>query len=310
MDSKYQGSSNQLMSPQPMVMPNQPMVLQNQMTQPMQPMQPMQAMQAMLPMHPIQPYIAVPAQLIFVNDPLGELMISKQAVVKQKIELFEIATGCETPNQYYVYTEDEEKNKKYLFKAKEHSSCCCRFWCDGNRRGFDLDFKKIMYTAQGHEKKVDFAKYKRPCKCTTCCFCRPEMSGNFVGDKTDYVGKVTEPCTVCDPKIHLWNPNNVIEYTISCNCCQCGYVCRERCCGKCYEVDFSIYEGSSITGKPVGKIHKKFRSCGRLIADSDADTFRITFPEAANAEMRFLIVSATVMLDYLYYEDKNAGKVS
>ena len=286
----HSGGGNQQMVSQPMVVQNQQMNNPQMMGQPMQPV-----------------YVPMPmGQYFFVTDPLAELMNAKKASVKQRFELFETLTGCETPNQYYVYTEDQEGNKKYLFKAKEHSSCCCRLFCTGNSREFDLNFRRITYISQGQEKKIDFAKFKRPFKCTCCCCNRPEMSGNFEGERTGYIGKISEPCTLCDPKIHISNSSNVIVYTISCNCCQCGYYCRNNWMGRCSEVDFSIYKGSSIDGQPVGNIHKKFKGCTSLIGDADA--FKLTFPVDAAPEEKFLLISATVMLDYLYYEDKNDGK--
>ena len=58
----------------------------------------------------------------FVQDPMALLATAKKASVKQKFEFFEVITGCESANQYYVSREDNEGNKRYLFKAKENSS--------------------------------------------------------------------------------------------------------------------------------------------------------------------------------------------
>ena len=74
----------------------------------------------------------------YTTDPLMDLMNSKTAEIRQRIELTEILTGCETPNQYYVFSKDQEGNKKYLFKAKEESGCCARNFCSGDSRGFKL----------------------------------------------------------------------------------------------------------------------------------------------------------------------------
>ena len=195
----------------------------------------------------------------FVADPLNELNTIQKVYVIQKFELLETVTGCETPNQYYVFAKDQEGNKKYLFKAKEHSNWCCRNCCPGSARSFSLDLKRVTQTAQGYEKKVDFAKFERPWRCTFCCFCRPEMTGKFEGEKTGFLGKVVEPCTVCDPLIRIINSENVIAYTITCNCCQCGYRCRSSCFGRCSEVDFSIHKGSTLSEKAVGNVYKSFK---------------------------------------------------
>ena len=84
--------------------------------------------------------MAVP-QFQFVDDPMALLLTAKSASIKQRFELFEVITGCETNNQYYVSTIDGEGNKKYLFKAKENSSCFCRNCCPGSSREFNLDLK-------------------------------------------------------------------------------------------------------------------------------------------------------------------------
>jgi len=39
----------------------------------------------------------------------------------------------------------------------------------------------------------------------------------------------------------------------------------------------------------------------------DADNFSVVFPKAANAEERSLIMAATIMLDYMYFEEKAGG---
>lgn len=55
-------------------------------------------------------------------------MSIKGVFVKQKFELLEALTGCETENKYIVYAADSEgdKTKLELFKAKEKSNCLAR----------------------------------------------------------------------------------------------------------------------------------------------------------------------------------------
>lgn len=75
-------------------------------------------------------------QIIYQNvikraeDPLEELKNAKEAIIKQKIEIFEILTGCETANRYYVYVKDPNSgDKNVIFKCKEQSGCCMRNCC-------------------------------------------------------------------------------------------------------------------------------------------------------------------------------------
>lgn len=62
----------------------------------------------------------------FVSDPLAELATAKSAFIRQKIELFEIMTGCETPNRYHVSVTNGNNETVYLFKAREDSGWCTR----------------------------------------------------------------------------------------------------------------------------------------------------------------------------------------
>ncbi len=242
-------------------------------------------------------------QCAFVTDPMADLINSVSAEVRQKVELGEIISGCETPNQYYVFTKDYEGNKKYLFKAKEESSCCSRNCASGDSRSFKLHLRKIGYTSQMMEKKEDFVIFDRPSKCTCCCCDRPEMIGKYV--KGGSVGKIIQPFTCCGPLIEVVTKDGRIPYTITGSCCQCGYCCRNNSCGKYTDVNFEIYQGKNTSGKVVGTIRKKFRGCGSVVGD--ADFFNLTFPQKASAEERLLLINAVIMMDFLYYEDKESN---
>ena len=293
---------------QPQIVYQQPVYQQPIYQQPIynQPVQPVLYPQAGY--QPVMVQSGMPVQMAvpqfqFVDDPMALLLTAKSASVKQRFELFEVITGCETNNQYYVSTIDGEGNKKYLFKAKENSSCFCRNCCPGSSREFNLDLRRITYTSQGQEKKVDFAKFERPFKCTCCCLNRPEMTGKLVGPQSVPLGKVSEPCTVCDPIIKVHTKNNAVAYTITCDCCQCGFCCRNSLIGRCSVVKFDIFSGSSITEKPTGHIIKKGK--GLESAIGDADFYNITFPPEASPEDKVLLIGAVIMIDYLYYEDKD-----
>ena len=85
--------------------------------------------------------------------------------------------------------------------------------------------------------------------------------------------------------------------------CQCGFWARDISVGKCYEVDFWIYENDAdvSTQKPVGNIHKVFKGLSELVTDSDA--FILTFPKKANAIERIMLIGSVIMIDYRFYED-------
>lgn len=258
-------------------------------------------------------------QCYYVHDPFAELASAKKASIKQRFEPWEVITGCETANQYYVFVEDQEGRQKYLFKAKEESDFCCRLFCTGSSRSFIMHVNTMIPTA-GKEIKKEFARYNRPFKCTCCCLARPELSGNLIqidsqpqiqaGEQKDNVklgepiGKIIEKFTCCNPQIYTKDKNGEVAWTITCNCCQCGYCCKNSPCGKCSEVDFEVYKGTGpLEGNPPGKIKKKFKGLKSFIGD--ADFFDLYFPKEATPEERFNLVVAVIMLDYMYYEDKD-----
>jgi hypothetical protein len=60
---------------------------------------------------------------------LTALSRSDYAFVKQKVELLEALTGCETENRYQIFIRNPDGSHYYLFKAKESSDCCERQCC-------------------------------------------------------------------------------------------------------------------------------------------------------------------------------------
>ena len=83
--------------------------------------------------------------------------------------------------------------------------------------------------------------------------------------------------------------------------CQCGFWARDISVGKCYEVDFPIYDCEDTEKKPVGNIHKIFKGLSELISDSDV--FVLTFPKKADVIDRLMLIGSVIMIDYRFYED-------
>lgn len=224
------------------------------------------------------------------------------AYVEQKFELLETITKCETQNEYYVTVKDKDGNKTLLFKAKEDSSCFCRFCCPGSCREFTLHLKMVTISSQGQQVKKDFVQFSRPFKCTMCCCGRPEMQGIYINDQ-QIIGKIREPCRFFSPKVNVFSNEGRILYTIVINCCQLGFYCRNTKCGRCSPCKFHIYNGSDTSGAPSGIVNKKVKGLKSLIGD--ADFYDIIFPHGATVDDKVLLIGAVIMIDYLYYEDKD-----
>lgn len=59
-------------------------------------------------------------------DLMNSLEIAVGAFIKQKIEIFEMLTGCETKNSYNVFLRFANNEYAYIFKCKEKSGWCAR----------------------------------------------------------------------------------------------------------------------------------------------------------------------------------------
>ena len=253
-----------------------------------------------------------------VPDFLNEILKANEVIVEQKLELMEALTGCETPNRYNVFFIDKDRQKKFLFKCKEESNWFCRNCVPSSNRSFYLKMQHIVSSNKSTDYKQTIAEFERPFMFTCLCCCRPEMDGffkvedtidvtgkNLVSQKIKFgesLGKVIEPFS-CGPTLLIYGSNGKIRWKIYGEYCQCGFWARDISVGKCYEVDFWIYDNDADTSsaKPVGNIHKVFKGLSELVTDSDA--FILTFPKKANAIERIMLIGSVIMLDYRFYED-------
>ena len=250
-----------------------------------------------------------------VPDALSELVNAKEVIVEQKIELMEALTGCETPNRYNVFLIDKERQKKFLFKCKEESNWFCRNCVFSSNRSFYLKMHHIVSSNKNTDYKHTIADFERHFMCTCFCCCRPKMEGFFKGEESgdinifsqnngtrESMGKVVEPFS-CSPTLLIYGNDGKVRWKIYGEYCQCGFWARDISVGKCYEVDFWIYDYDADVSnqKPVGNIHKLFKGLSELVTDSDA--FILTFPKKANAIERLMLIGSVIMIDYRFYED-------
>ena len=135
------------------------------------------------------------------NDPLLVLSQMETVEIRQELEIFEILTGCETPNRYNVLGKTNNGQLVYLFKCKEDSSCCDRSFCSPNSRPFKMNIKhitnKTIYES-GSSFENYFAFFDRPYKYTCCNSNRPFLNGYYNKNyNTNYVpigdNKVKKP---------------------------------------------------------------------------------------------------------------------
>ena len=239
------------------------------------------------------------------TSPYEDLKQIKSLIIEQKIDILEIISGCENANRYHIYTPSPRGKKKYLFKCFEISNCFFRNCCPSNSRKFDL---KIQYlTIFPNKKKKNFAFLTKNfnCKNLNCCT-DPEIKVNIISnyssvEKYNYVGSIKEIGTgcKCDPIFLINDKQKKIKYKITTDYYQIGFFCKNNSLGKCYEVDFYIYNFND-DNKPCGIIHKYYQGLSELVGDSDA--YIINFPSDANVIDKILLIGCVIMIDYHYFE--------
>lgn len=253
----------------------------------------------------MQPGMAAPGMIMVQANPLNfmngldKLMSVPGVYIKQKLELLEVLTGCETENKYVVYPASEtgEKLKHSMFKAKEKSNCLARVCLNGDCRPFKV---KVVHDADGPSSTEgqEFMKFNREFACACCCFCRPEMAVTITEAGADkYIGKVRAPFKCCDLELEIYDSSDRIKYYINGSCCQLGIWCRWPC-EPCQTVDFEILDSNR---NQVAKLQKRTAGCLKS-AISDADQFSLMFPQNASNEDRALLVAGVIMLDFRYFE--------
>ena len=249
-----------------------------------------------LPGQPMPVYVDL--KFTFVQDPISELAMSYRATIRQQPEVTELLTGCESENRYHVFISLVNGMEKYLFKCKEQSTCCQRQCCPADAREFNMLIKHISNPDAFKENfSKYFAKLTKPYKCSCLCLARPKITGEYTSNNQVF-GEVKEECTCCDPLFVVLNQSEV-KYSITINCCQCGFCCRSACSGY-YAVDCIIREGGK-NGTPVGSIKKKLAS-NILEFMGDADTYVVEFPPSATPEDKLSLIMAGLFIDYRYYE--------
>ena len=243
-----------------------------------------------------------PVQYVFVQDPMAELGNCTGVLIKQEPELFEMLTGCETPNRYHVFGQTPQ-GSKYLFKCKEKSGWCMRNCFPSKQREFDMDIIHIASPNPMQNVSKSLANAYKPCRCTICCLCRPELIVSL-NDGNIKVGTVTHVCTLCNPEFEIVDSKDQLKYIVSASCCQAGLILPNSLCGKCYEVLFDIINPG--TKEVVGNIIKKGAELEELV--TDADSFQVNFPPNASPYDKLLMIALGLLIDYQFFETDSTSE--
>ena len=258
------------------------------------------------PVLPVQKFIVSgkPAQFFIPQSGLQKLMVPG-IFVKQKFELLEVLTGCETQNKYTVFACDVAGNREGLplFKCKERSGWCNRNCLPGDCRKFKME---VTHDSGGRLPfdGLPFLTMDRPFECTCLCLNRPFIEVNYSENGQNiYLGKVVHEFNICEMFFSVFDKTNTLVYEIRGTIWQIGVYNRKQnncaCCKSCQQA-FLFIRDVKQGGRRVGIIEKRGRGFTELI--SDADNFSVLFPIKASAEERTLIMAACLLLDFRYFE--------
>jgi hypothetical protein len=215
-------------------------------------------------------------------------------------------TGCETENKYYVYAANNtgEKIGKKFFKCKEKSSFCARTCLSGDCRPF---FMRVIHESDKEYSNdgQDFLFLERPCACTFLCLNRPEMrvylsEGVAISEqnKGQFIGRIVNPCTLCDLQLDIFDASDVLRYLIKGSCCQLGIWCKCPC-DPCQHIFFQIQDPN---GNIMGTLEKRSPGCLKA-SIADTDNFSLRFPDSISPTDKALLMSAVLFLDFRYFEE-------
>jgi hypothetical protein len=127
---------------------------------------------------------------------------------------------------------------------------------------------------------------------------RPEMNVTWNANNIERdIGSIKHPCTCLDFVFNIFNSRGDHVYKLNVPYCQRGICCGNL--GRCYEVNIDIFKVAE-TEEPCGKIIK-IAKCSSCV--TNADTFNVFYPKDATPEEKMLIISATLMIDYTFFED-------
>ena len=106
-------------------------------------------------------------------------------------------------------------------------------------------------------------------------------------------GEVRYPYTCCNEKFTIYDINENEVFWIIGSVCQCGK--WARFCETVFDI-IRPENPDDVCAKIV-----KIAKCSSCITNADA--FNVFYPKDATPQQKMLIISATLMMDYQFFED-------
>ncbi|GIQ86253.1 scramblase [Kipferlia bialata] len=208
------------------------------------------------------------------GKPIEMLMAYPSLRIKQQKKAREIILGFDTQQTFRI---QDMEGQDVLF-AKESSDGCGRFWCQNQRK----------YTMALHMMdRTTLCEYDRPLRCQApwCGKKLQELSGATIDGRP--LGSLKQLHGWFKANLEIRDAQGRHVYTIVKEGLKTRYT-------------YNIVEAG--TDNIVGLIKKRWEGIVRE-AFTDKDTFCLTFPPEADAEMRAFLVGACILVDYIYFEN-------
>ncbi len=231
------------------------------------------------------------------DNPLKELENCTAIIIKQMPEYFELITGFERNISYNIFGLTSQ-GYKYLFKCIENTGCVNRWLCPLSLRQLKMNFLHIFSNPNQPENSKIIANSIKPYKCPCFKFCRPEIILKL-NENNEIIGKVKQPFSSCEQIYEIYDEKEQIKYLVKGKCCQCGLLCANSVFGQMGEAYLNIIDPES--SEQIGMINKKSAVTNNPDFNEN-ENFKITFPEKANVNDKFLLISLGLMIDYEYFE--------
>jgi len=252
---------------------------------------------------------------------------SQFRVAQTRKGCFQELCGCDA-NEEFKFIVDG----KHTAMIAEHSTCCMRFCCGGNRPWTtDMYVPEVPGSQPVVPANVDNGEapkgvltFTRPFRCNmgNCkCCCYQQVMVDHYGQP---LGGVIETCWYCVPNFHTYKgvDGQDPEYQIHMpTCCggMCVNVCAEGCCN--CRIPFYMYpigggdDDSLDCDASVPKTHDKqegatkaqickiWNGLGNELF-TDADTFEVLVPQqsANDASSKARLIASTLIINQLFFE--------
>lgn len=222
-------------------------------------------------------YMPAPEPIPGIPAGLEYLAQIDQLMIKQVVELFEMFTGFETSNKYKV----QNTMGQEVYKAVEKSDFCSKQCCGPNRA-----FEILL----GDNLNRQVISAKREFTCTICpCFSSCRHTLEVTSPLTNETfGFVKQNFFCCTPSFSIYDANMTEIFQMTGPCVTCG--CTDR-----------VFEITDLNGTKCGAITKKWTG---FLKESytDADNFNVTFPLDLDVKLKAVIVGATFLVDFMFFE--------